>query len=292
VTSDAARAKLRSMLTGFDHATLAVLDLEAALASYEKLLGTGPRWRGGHPELGMHAALFGFDNGWLELLAPLPGAEEASALREGLLAGGDRLTTLSFRCDDAAACTAMLRARGVRATPPQEGEARGEDGTTRSYRLVELSPRATRGLAISIVERPAGSLPELASFAPDAPSAIDHLVVRSADLEAAHALYGQALGLRLALDTTFAGVRMLFFRVGGVTIEVVHDPSVGERDVLLGIAYRVADLPAAHARLDAAGLALGPLRPGNKPGTEVFTVRDGSAGVPTLILRDPSRDRS
>ena len=124
----------------------------------------------------------------------------------------------------------------------------------------------------------------------DAPSALDHLVLRSADLEAAHALYGKALGLRLALDTTFAGVRMLFFRLGGVTIEVVHDPSVGTEDVLLGIAYRVADLHGAHARLGAVGLALGPLRPGNKPGTEVFSVRDGTCGVPTLILRDPSRD--
>ncbi len=279
------------MLTGFDHATLAVLDLEAALATYQGLLGTRPLWRGGHPELGMRAALFGFENGWLELLAPAPESDEASALRDTLTASGDRLTTLSFRCDDAAACTAMLRAQGIRATPPQEGEAHGNDGRTRSYRLVELSPRSTRGVAISIVERPAGSLPALAPFAPDTPSAIDHLVVRTADPEAALALYGKGLGLRLALDTTFAGVRMLFFRLGGVTIEVVHDASVGDDDVLMGIAYRAGDLYGAHARMAAAGFSLGPLRPGHKPGTEVFTVRDGTHGVPTLVLRDPSRDR-
>jgi catechol 2,3-dioxygenase-like lactoylglutathione lyase family enzyme len=279
------------MLTGFDHATLTVLDLDAALASYGKLLGTGPLWRGGHPGLGMRAALFGFENGWLELLAPSEDAE-SEPLRDALKARGDRLTTLSFRCDDAAACTAMLRAQGIRATPPQDGEAHGSDGRTRSYRLVELSPRASRGLSISIVERPLGSMPQPGPFAPSAPSAIDHLVVRSADLEAALALYGRGLGLRLALDTTFAGVRMLFFRVGGVTIEVIHDPSVGDSDVLLGIAYRVGDLHAAHARLAEAGFGLGALRPGHKPGTEVFTVRDGTFGVPTLVLRDPSRDRS
>jgi catechol 2,3-dioxygenase-like lactoylglutathione lyase family enzyme len=280
------------MLSGFDHATLAVLELEPALARYQALLGQAPRWRGGHPELGMRSALFGFDNGWLELLAPVPDADEAAGLREALALRGDRLTTLSFRCEDAAACTALLRAQGIRATPPQEGEAHGDDGQTRSYRLVELSPRATRGLAISIVERPAGSLPALRGFTPEQPSAIDHLVLRSADLEAAIALYGRGLGLRLALDTTFAGVRMLFFRLGGVTIEVIHDPSAGDEDVLLGIAYRVGQLNGAHARMAAAGFDLGPVRPGNKPGTEVFTVRDGTCGVPTLILRDPSRDRS
>ncbi|HEY6877541.1 MAG TPA: VOC family protein [Polyangiales bacterium] len=280
------------MLSGFDHVTLTVLDLEAAQANYTKLLGSGPRWRGGHPGLGMHAALFGFENGWLELLAPLPEAEESEALRSSLSREGERLSTLSFRCDDAAACTAQLRAQGFRATPPQDGEAHGEDGQVRSYRLVELSPRATRGLAISIVERPAGSLPEPGPFRADALSAIDHVVVRSSDLDAATALYGGGLGLRLALDTTFAGTRMLFFRVGGVTLEVVHDPSVGERDVLLGMAYRVGDLHAAHARLTGEGFALGALRPGNKPGTEVFSVREGTCGVPTLVLRDPSRDRS
>lgn len=280
------------MLTGFDHATLAVLDLDAAQTSYERLLARPPLWRGGHPDLGMRSALFGFANGWLELLAPVPGAPESEPMRAQLAAEGERLTTLSFRCDDAAACTAALRAQGLRATLPQDGEARGDDGRLRSYRLVELSPRATRGVAISLVERPVGSLPTPAPFAADAPSAIDHVVVRSADPEAALALYGRGLGLRLALDTSFAGTRMLFFRVGGVTIEIVHDATVGETDRLHGIAYRVDDLSAAHARLAATGFALGASRAGNKPGTEVFSVRDGTSGLPTLFLRDPARDQA
>jgi hypothetical protein len=33
------------------------------------------------------------------------------------------------------------------------------------------------------------------------------------------------------------------------------------------------------------------VREGRKPGTRVFSVRGGTAGVPTLILRDPARDR-
>ena len=44
----------------------------------------------------------------------------------------------------------------------------------------------------------------------------------SPDIEAARALYGDGLGLRLALDRSFEawGVRLLFFRVGGLTVEV------------------------------------------------------------------------
>jgi catechol 2,3-dioxygenase-like lactoylglutathione lyase family enzyme len=280
------------MLTGFDHATLAVRELDHALEDYRRLLGVTPLWQGGHPELGLRAALFGFENGMLELMAPTPGAEPAEALRNFLSQRGEQLTTLSFRCDDAAACSSALKARGLRATPPQDGEATAHDGSTRSYRLVELSPRSTRGLSISIVERPADSLPSLPAFASDQPSAIDHVLIRSADLDAAIALYGQGLGLRLALDTQVAGVRMLFFRVGGVTIELVHDASVGAHDVLHGLAYRVGDLNTAHDRLSAEGFALSDLRAGRKAGTEVFSVRDRTCGVPTLILRDPSRDRA
>ena len=53
-------------------------------------------------------------------------------------------------------------------------------------------------------------------------SGLDHAVVRSADPEASKALYGEGLGLRCALDREFPkwGSRLIFFRVGGVTVEV------------------------------------------------------------------------
>jgi hypothetical protein len=52
----------------------------------------------------------------------------------------------------------------------------------------------------------------------------------------------------------------------------------------------VQDIDAAHARMSQAGLDVSELRTGRKPGTRVFSVRQGTCGVPTLILRDPSRD--
>ena len=120
--------------------------------------------------------------------------------------------------------------------------------------------------------------------------ALDHVVVRTSDPDAAIALYGQGLGLRLALDRSFGQTRMLFFRVGGVTLEVVQAPELAERDAFYGIALRVRDLDAAHARLAAAGLALNEARDGNKPGTRVFSVKSGTCNVPVLFVRDPARD--
>lgn len=281
------------MLTRFDHLTIAVHDLDAAADAYARMLGRAPTWRGTHPDLGTHSALFALSNAWIELLAPQPGAAEAEGLHAWLRTHGEGPQAIAFGSDDAAACSAELRARGLRATPPQPGSALGLDGTLRSYRSVELSPRATRGLSLLIVERDpaqAAALSAGTAPAPDACDALDHIVVRTADPDAAVALYGKGLGIRLALDRVLGTTRMLFFRIGGVTLEVVHDPSLGDSDVCYGAAYRARDLDAAHARLQRAGFDTSDPRDGRKPGTRVLTIRNAPAGIPTLLLRDPARD--
>ena len=75
-----------------------------------------------------------------------------------------------------------------------------------------------------------------------------------------------------------------------MTLEVGQDPSRADGDGLYGAAYRARDLVAAHARLQRAGFDVSEVRDGRKPGTQVMTVRDAPCGVPTLLLRDPSRD--
>lgn len=278
------------MLSAFDHLTIAVADVETAIASYERLLGTKALWRGAHPGLGTAAALFGLSNGLIELVGPIADAAEAEGLRAHVAAHGEGLFGFTLGVDDAAASTPALRARGVRAAPPEEGEARAADGSMRRFRVVELSRASTRQVPVTLVER-VDPLPVCEPAGASALGTLDHLVIRTADPEAALKLYRDGLGLRLALDQTFGTTRMLFFRIGGVTLEVVHDPARTAADALWGVAYRVGDLEAAHARLVAAGIAVSAPRSGRKPGTQVFGVRDGTCGVPTLVIRDPSRDR-
>jgi catechol 2,3-dioxygenase-like lactoylglutathione lyase family enzyme len=130
---------------------------------------------------------------------------------------------------------------------------------------------------------PIGCSPEAAL------AAFDHAVVVSQEIEASGAIYGDALGLRLALDRSFEArkLRMLFFRVGGVTIEVVGPLAGGDAaapDRFGGLAYRVADVDAARERVHDAGFDVTDVRVGHKPGTRVCTLRDGSCGVPTLLI--------
>jgi catechol 2,3-dioxygenase-like lactoylglutathione lyase family enzyme len=129
--------------------------------------------------------------------------------------------------------------------------------------------------------------------------AIDHVVIETPDPTRALGLWRDALGVRLALDREFPnrGLRMLFFRSAGVTLELVSllgaAPASGD-DRQNGIAYRVTDVARVRERLLAAGLNVSEVRNGNKPGTLVATVRDQTEGVPTLLIQAappaPSRE--
>lgn len=117
---------------------------------------------------------------------------------------------------------------------------------------------------------------------------VDHIVLRSGDANDCIRLFGEDLGMRLALDQQVPewGGRMLFFRCGKLTLEVIQhlDNPVG-RDFFWGITYLSPDLETTLARLDAAGVAHSGMRDGRKPGTLVATVKSHNLGIPTLLIQ-------
>jgi catechol 2,3-dioxygenase-like lactoylglutathione lyase family enzyme len=289
------------MLTALDHFVVAVRDLPAATRTYTRLLGRASTWRGEHPALGTENALFRLENTYVELLAPAQGGGQW--LRDHLAAHGEGPFALAFATHDAEAFRARADAQGLRPGPVQAGLGRDSDsGAFRKWRNVLLDRDATHGTQLFAIEHL--SPPELLPLSPPVDEnaaatvgSVDHVVVQTSDAERAKALYGDALGIRLGLDRTFPqwGSRMLFFRVGHLTVEVVASLGEGARrdapDRFWGVSYRVADAQAAHARLAAAGFELTPCKPGRKPGTFVFTVSGETHGVATLMLQPSVSDR-
>ncbi|MFI5316072.1 MAG: VOC family protein [Myxococcota bacterium] len=282
-------------LHSLDHVIIAVRELEPATETYAKLFGRAPSWRGEHPGQGTANALFRLANTYVELIAVTGQGGFARLIARDLGDHGEGLIGMAFGTDDADACAAELRARGVAAADPVEGSGTdSRSGAKRRWRNVHWPATASRGVLEFAIEHlsPADALPAAALVAAreSAVEALDHVVVRSADPEATRALYGESLGLRLALDRSFAerGVRLQFFRVGGVTVEVASapaapaDPSASDR--LWGLAWRVLDADAARARLLGAGFSVTPVRSGNKAGTRVCTVERDTCGVPTLLI--------
>ena len=83
----------------------------------------------------------------------------------------------------------------------------------------------------------------------------------------------------------------MFFRCGDLIIEVVQQfEDEGDRDLdqFFGLSWRVGDADTAQEQLAQRGYSVSPVRDGRKPGTRVFTLRDGTAGVATLLLEPVS----
>ena len=162
-----------------------------------------------------------------------------------------------------------------------------------------LPPERTRRIPIALGRDDREAVDPASAFVkPGAQvDALDHVVVSTADLEAARRLYGGELDLRLALDRSFEkrGIQILFFRTGGLTVEVVgalagaaesaggQSGFADDRDRFGGLAWEVPDVSAIRARLLDEGFDVSEERVGHKPGTQVCSVRDRTHGVPTLL---------
>ncbi len=285
-----------SAFVAFDHAIVGVLDLDVAARDYATLLGRAPSWRGEHPGLGTANALFRLENSYLELIAPHGDGPFGATLRARLEERGEGAIGFALRMEDATLCSAALRARGLAARDPVAGE--GHDtatGAVRRWKNVMIAgDDAARGILVFGIEHesPPDALPHIAptGAAEAAISGIDHVVVRTDAPAAAIRFYGEQLGLRLALDKCFEqwGARLLFFRVGGVTVEIAAPlPEIavpGAEDEFWGISWRTHDIAATRARLAASGVDVSELRSGRRPATEVFTIRTHTHNVATLVI--------
>lgn len=280
-----------------DHVVVAVRDLDAAVAAYQALLGRAPAWRAEAHGGGATVVTFALANVAVELIAPSGSGATAERLAAVLDAQGQGLASLAFATTDIERAHRRLARLGLEPEPITDGASTdAETGARRPWRRTRAAAAATHGVRLFFLQQaplPA-SRPLVAE--PAAVSGLDHVVIRTPDPERATALYGARLALDMRLDRSNPawGARLLFFRCGDLIVEVAHDLRVGVGDGpdrLWGLSWRVPDADAARARLRAAGLDVSEVRAGRKPGTRVLTLRDGTCGVPTLLLeRGAARD--
>lgn len=275
------------MIAGLDHVVVLVNEIEAAVAAYQALFARTPSWRNAGD--GAVRALFTLDNATLELMAPDGDGDAAKRIRALLAEQGEGMASLCFRTDDIARLHRRLDRLALKPEPVTEVESRDDaSGAVLSWKRTRTATDATRGVRMFFLEL-AKPRPLSVRTVPASITAMDHVVVSTADPERAAALYGARLGLDMALDRSHPEWgRLMFFRCGDLIVEVTSKPGKADEtkpDRLRGICWRVTDLDATHARLAAAGVDVSEVRTGRKPGTRVMTVKSGTCGVPTLLVQ-------
>ncbi|NIB43961.1 VOC family protein [Pseudomaricurvus alkylphenolicus] len=241
-------------VTAFNRIQFACADLDQSVSEYQYLFGSEPGWRGevSVGEETVSAAWFYLQNTVLELLC-LPEKKPG-------------LWGLVLECE--------------------------QD----SLQGVQLESEASRSLPITLQSRqltldhaPGESQLQDMWSAIAAIPRVDHLVLYTSDADDCIRLFGD-LGMRLALDQTVPewGGRMVFFRCGKLTLEII-EPGKGLKgaDYFWGIAYQAEDIEAVCARLSEATLSA--VRDGRKPGTRVATLKSHHLGIPTLLVQQLPR---
>jgi catechol 2,3-dioxygenase-like lactoylglutathione lyase family enzyme len=257
------------MISGLHHVAVVVRDLDAAAQDYARLLDVAPIAQDGG---GARRAWFWLANMGLEVIAPDGEGPSGDRVRARLDEAGEGQWLVAFTASDLDADTRLLERRGLALSE-------------RTERATMFDPASTGGVQLALM-----GFPPLASQATGPLTGLDHVVVNTANPDRALAIYGAKLGLDLRLDreNTQWGARQMFFRAGDDLVEIgasLKAPASDKPDRLGGLAWQVTDPDAVHARLGAAGFNVSELRPGRKPGTKVFTVRDAPGGVPTIIIQ-------
>jgi catechol 2,3-dioxygenase-like lactoylglutathione lyase family enzyme len=276
-------------------------DFESGVADYARLLGQAP----GAIELEeigqTRSVIFPLSNMRLEI-------RESTGSTEGDQAPG--LGAIRLVCDDVSEIARRLEESALSSGPsphrflgPDEKRRIGGDAELelRTWISTRVDLAVSRSIGIELISEQEGVVRAEASDGTDRRGqdgslirGLDHVVVMSTDIEATRDFYADGLGLRLALDRSFEkrGVRLIFFRVGGVTIEIGGrlgaERNPEGRDRFAGLAWQVGEIDAIRSRLLGDRFDVSEIRDGNKPGTRVCTVRDPVHGVPTLLIEPVS----
>ena len=131
------------------------------------------------------------------------------------------------------------------------------------------------------------ALNDKGNYEDDTISKFNQIIIYTPDIEYLRDLFTEKLGIRLALDKVFnfgeKDIRMMFFRIGGVTLEVIENPD-SESLSYGGVGWHSENIYKCHKRLIDSNFDLSEIRKGRKPGTIVATIRNAPLKMPTIII--------
>ncbi len=274
------------MITGLNCTTLLVLDLESGIECYRHILARAPLFRLAAD--GIKGAVFATGNSLLKIVSPKGPGLQGQLVRSHLDKYGEGLFEMTFGVEDVGLAYRRLKRLSLSPDSISEVIQYDADGTLRNMsKRTGLPVNHSYGIPISLsdlaAEGPAADVTQPAILG------IDLLVVATNDPERATVLYGARLGLPLVFDRTGPtdNARLLQFSCGDMVIEVVHRPASNKvgPDSIWGIGWRAADIDLVHDSLLRHGRNVSDVKVGAKPNTRVFTVRDGTCNVPTLVVQ-------
>ena len=153
-------------------------------------------------------------------------------------------------------------------------------------RLFSLKKTNSSDLNLLIFDKDT-SISNKGNYEDDTISKFNQIIIYTPDVEYLRNLFTEKLGIRLALDKIFnfgeKDIRMMFFRIGGVTLEVIENPDSKSLSYG-GVGWHSENISKCLKRLIDSNFELSEIRKGRKPGTVVATIRNAPLKMPTIII--------
>lgn len=261
------------MITRFDHAVIAVRDLDEAMRTYARL-GFAVSRGGRHPGHGTENAIIRFGLDYLELLTV---TDEQQARAQGLnraaladflseRAGG--LVGYALASDDIDADAARLRAFGQAVEGPFPMQRQRPDGTTLAWQLTVPGGVAWRRPWPFLIHWQTPDAERLAreqpGTQPNGTTGVMGVSVVVRDLDGAIALYRDGLGLALVSRDISDGLaaERATFAAGGTRIELLAPRGEGavsqalaaNGEGVFSVLLTTPDLSASQRNLEGVGV--------------------------------------
>ena len=259
------------MLTRVQNIFLATKNIEETSQKFSIFFGINPNFIGQSKKLGIDIISFGLNKTNICLISPKHSGAWFEILNNFLKNKGEGIFGINFSSDDFGNDYDNFAKNDLKLSDKIESNFEGNNKDQKKFSFFNILDKTVESLNIIVSNEMDFQLNKENSK--NNLSKVNQLVIQTESPESIKDIFEKKLSIRLALDKTFkewAG-RMLFFRLGGVTLEVIEGKDIKQNSKYFGIGWHADNYNKCYNDLLKDGFRLSEIRTGRKKGTLVST---------------------
>ena len=272
------------MLTRVQNIFLATKNIEETSKKFTIFFKRKPNFVGQSKKLGIDIISFGLNKTNICLISPKCNGIWFEALNNFLKKGGEGIFGVNFSSDNFNNDYNNFAKNGLILSNKIESSFEGNKKDQIKFSFFNILNKTVESLNIVISNEM--DFQNNRENSKNNVSKVNQLVIQTKSPDSIKDIFEGMLNIRLALDKTFkewAG-RMLFFRLGGVTLEVIEGQDINKNSKYFGIGWHADNYNKCYDSLLKNGFRLSEIRIGRKEGTLVSTLKDPILNIPTILI--------
>lgn len=272
------------MLTRLQNIFLATKNIEKTSKQFSSFFSKNPDFIGHSKNLGIDIIVYDISKTNICLICPKNNGFWFDSLSNFLKEKGEGIFGVNFSSDDIDKDYSNFVKNGLEVNEKNESNFESSKESQLKFSFFNIMDNSIDNLNILVSNEINFSKKGINSI--DRISKVNQLVIQTEFPDSIIDIFEKKLNIRLALDKTFKewSGRMLFFRIGGVTLEVIEGKNIKLNSEYFGIGWHTNNFNKCYNDLVEEGLKLSEIRKGRKKGTIVSTLKNPMLNIPTILI--------